>query len=382
MTPSKYITVDDLRSRAKKRIPKLAFDYLDGGAGNEENIHRNRSGFDDITLCPEYLREVMERSQKVTLFGHTYDAPIGVSPVGLANLIWPKVDTILATMAKKRNVPYMLSAVGTTAVEEIAKIAPDHAWFQLYVPGQDHICFDLIRRAKEAGIKVLVLTVDIPGPSKRLRDLRNDFTLPFKMTPKIFWDIARKPGWALATLANGTPRFENMVPYMPEAADSKSLGAAQVLQVSARLSEDFVKRIRDAWDGTLVIKGILSPKSAEASKRVGADGIIVSNHGGRQLDSAPSSIEALPLVIAAVGPDIPVMLDSGIRGGSDIIKAYASGAAFTFSGRSFVYGVGALGEIGGEHVLEMMTQEVDQTLTQIGCKDINALGPEYIWQKD
>jgi (S)-mandelate dehydrogenase len=382
MTPSKYITVDDLRSRAKKRIPKLAFDYLDGGAGNEANIRRNRSGFDDITLCPEYLREVMERNQKVTLFGHTYDAPIGVSPVGLANLIWPKVDTILATMAKKRNVPYMLSAVGTTTVEEIAKIAPDHAWFQLYVPGQDHICFDLIRRAKEAGIKVLVLTVDIPGPSKRLRDLRNDFTLPFKMTPKVIWDIARKPGWALATLANGTPRFENMVPYMPEAADSKSLGAAQVLQVSARLSEDFVKRIRDAWDGTLVIKGILSPKSAEASKRVGADGIIVSNHGGRQLDSAPSSIEALPRVIAAAGPDMPVMLDSGIRGGSDIIKAYASGAAFTFSGRSFVYGVGALGEVGGEHVLDLMTQEVDQTLTQIGCKDINALGPEYIWQKD
>jgi (S)-mandelate dehydrogenase len=382
MTPNKYITVDDLRSGAKKRIPKLAFDYLDGGAGNEANIHRNRSGFDDITLCPEYLREVMERSQKVTLFGHTYDAPIGVSPVGLANLIWPKVDTILATMAKKRNVPYMLSAVGTTAVEEIAKIAPDHAWFQLYVPGQDHICFDLMRRAKEAGIKVLVLTVDIPGPSKRLRDLRNDFTLPFKMTPKVIWDIARKPGWALATLANGTPRFENMVPYMPEAADSKSLGAAQVLQVSARLSEDFVKRIRDAWDGTLVIKGILSPKSAEASMRVGADGIIVSNHGGRQLDSAPSSIEALPRVIAAVGPDIPVMLDSGIRGGSDIIKAYASGAAFTFSGRSFVYGVGALGKAGGEHVLDLMTQEVDQTLTQIGCKDINALGPDYIWQKD
>ncbi|MBT3990133.1 MAG: alpha-hydroxy-acid oxidizing protein [Rhodospirillaceae bacterium] len=376
---NKFLTIDDLRDAAKKRIPKLAFDYLDGGAGSEANIRRNRTGFEDITLCPEYLRDVTERSQKITLFGHTYDAPIGVSPVGLANLIWPKVDTYLATMAKNRNVPYILSAVGTTSLETIAEIAPEHAWFQLYVPGQDHICFDLIARAKAAGFKVLVLTVDIPEPSKRLRDLRNGFTLPFKMTPSVIWDIAKKPNWAFSTLANGTPRFENMVPYMKDAADGKTLGAAQVLQVSARVDEELVKRIRDAWDGTLVIKGILSPKSTEAVKRVGADGIIVSNHGGRQLDSAPSSIEALPRVVEAAGPDMPVMLDSGVRGGGDIVKAFASGAAFTFSGRSFVFGVGALGEAGGEHVLDIMTDEVDRTLAQIGCGDIRELGPEYLW---
>ncbi len=380
MTPNKYFTLDELRSRAKTRIPKLAFDYLDGGAGNEANIHRNRSGFGNITLQPEYLRNVTERNQKITLFGHTYDAPIGISPIGLANLIWPNADKTLATMAKKRNIPYLLSAVGTSTIEEISDIAPDHTWFQLYIPGKDYICFDLIKRAKESGIKVLVLTVDIPEPSIRLRDLRNNFTLPFKMTPRIIMDIVRKPRWAISTLINGIPRFENMVPYMQEAADKQSLNAAQVLQTSARLSEDLVKRIRDSWGGTFVIKGILSPKSAQAAMRIGADGIIVSNHGGRQLDSAPSSIETLPRIVKAVEPRLTIMLDSGIRCGTDIIKAFASGASFTFSGRSFMFGIGALDEQGAEFVLDLMINEVDKVLAQIGCKDIMELDREYIWQ--
>jgi isopentenyl diphosphate isomerase/L-lactate dehydrogenase-like FMN-dependent dehydrogenase len=380
MTASKFLTVEDLRIRARKRIPKLAFDYLDGGAGSEANIHRNRSSFEEILLCPEYIRDVTERSQKVSLFGHTYDAPIGVSPVGLANLIWPNADIFLARMAKRKNIPYLLSAVGTTSIEKIVETAPEHTWFQLYVPGQDYICFDLIRRAKEAGIKVLVLTVDIPEPSKRLRDLRNNFSLPFKMTPKIILDLVRKPRWALATVANGTPRFENMVPYMENVKDKRSLGAAQVLQTSARLSEDFVKRIRDSWSGTFVIKGILSKKSAEAATRVGADGIIVSNHGGRQLDCAPSSIEALPHIVKACSPAMTIMLDSGIRGGNDVVKAFASGASYTFSGRSFVFGVGALGESGGEHALDIITNEIDITLAQIGCHDITKINSSYIYQ--
>jgi len=379
MTPEDFHTIDDLRDRAQKRIPKLAFDYLDGGAGNEANIQRNRTGFEDILLCPEYLRDVSERSQKVTLFGHTYDAPIGVSPVGLANLLWPKVDTVLATMARDRNIPYLISAAGTTALETIAEIAPDHAWFQLYVSGQEHVSFDLVRRAKEAGIKILVVTVDIPLPAIRLRDLRNDFKMPFKMTPKVIWDIASKPGWAFATLVAGKPVFENLVPYMKEQSEEKSLNAAQALQVSPKLDEALMKRIRDAWDGPLIIKGVLSPKTAAAAKRCGADGIIVSNHGGRQLDSAPSSIEALPRVCDAVGNEMTIMLDSGIRNGGDIVKAYCSGAEFTFSGRSFVFGVGALGELGGACVLDIFVDGVDRTLAQIGCTSIEELGSEYLW---
>ena len=375
---NRYLTIDDLRNKAAKRIPKLAFDYLDGGAGTEANISRNRRGFDNITLYPEYLRDVTNRSQKVAIFDKEYDAPIGVSPVGLANLIWPKVDSYLANMAKKRNIPYLLSAVGTTSIEKIANIAEDNAWFQLYVPDRDDICFDLIRRAKASGIKVLVLTVDIPEPSKRPRDIRNNFTLPFKMTPKVIMDIALKPNWAISTLLNGTPRFENLIPYMSDAEEGTSLSVAQALQVSARLGEDFISRIRDAWDGQLVIKGILTKQSAEASVRIGADGIIVSNHGGRQLDSGPSSIEVLPDIVKTVGSKLTVMLDSGIRSGPDIVKAFASGAAITFSGRSFVFGVGALGEKGGSHVLDIMVKEVDQTLAQIGCDNILKLDESYI----
>ncbi len=374
-----FLTIDDLRTRAQKRIPKLAFDYLDGGAGSEANIQRNRQGFDDIVLQPEYLRDVSDRSQKVTLFGRSYDTAIGVSPVGLANLIWPKAESYLAAMAKRRNVPFVLSAVGTTRLEDIAEIAEENAWFQLYVPGREFIAFELIKRAKAAGYKNLVITVDIPASSRRLRDLRNDFKMPFKMTPKIIWDIARKPSWAFATLANGTPKFVNLAPYIPELAEGQSLGAAQALQTSGNLGEELMDRIREAWDGNLIIKGILTPASAEACKRIGADGIIVSNHGGRQSDSIPSSIEALPYVKKAVGDSMTVMLDSGIRNGIDIAKAFCLGAEGTFSGRSFVFGVGAVGQPGGDRVLDIMVDELDRTLAQIGCTDIKLLGPEYLW---
>ena len=382
MKQSNYFTIDELRSRARKRIPKLAFDYLDGGAGNEANIHRNRVGFENITLQPEYLRDVTNRNQKVTLFGRTYDAPIGISPMGLANLIWPNSDKILAELAKKRNIPYLLSAVGTSSIEEIVEIAPDHTWFQLYIPEDNYVCFDLIKRARESGIKVLVLTVDIPEPSIRLRDLRNNFTLPFKMTLKTIMDITRRPQWAINTLINGVPRFKNMEPYMENLVKNQPLNAAQVLQVSPKLSENLIKKIRDSWDGTFIVKGILSPKSTAAAMRVGADGIIISNHGGRQLDSAPSSIEVLPEIIKVANSKLTVMLDSGVRSGTDIIKAFALGASYTFSGRSFMYGLGAFNECGATLVLDLMVNEVDKILAQIGCKDITDLDLEYIWSNN
>ena len=380
MRAEKLFTIDDLRARTKRRIPKLAFDYLDGGAGTEANVHRNRAGFGDIVLQPEYLRDVTTRDQSVKLFGKTYSHPIGVSPVGLANLIWPGTDEILARMAVARNVPYTLSAVGTTSVERIMEIAPDHGWFQLYLPGREEIWIDLVRRAKEAQANVLVVTVDIPVPSKRIRDLRNDFTMPFKMTPRVIWDVARHYKWALATLAAGQPRFENFVPYIQDAAKGQSLGAAMVLQISPNVAESIIGRIRDMWPGKMVIKGLMSGASAKAAKRIGADGVIVSNHGGRQLDSAPAAIEVLLEVKAAVGDDMAVMFDSGIRTGADIVKAYCLGADYVFSGRSFVFGTGALGEKGGEHVMAMFDDEVDKTLGQIGCTAMSDLGPDYLWE--
>jgi len=375
-------TIDDLREAARRRIPKLAFDYLDGGAGDEANLRRNRKGFEAVILRPEYLRDVSERSQKVTLFGHTYDAPIGVSPVGLANFIWPGTDGALAAMAARRNIPYILSGVATTSIETIAEIAPDHAWFQVILPENHETGFDMIRRAREAGMKVLVMTVDIPVPSKRLRDLRNNFMLPFKPDPGVLRNIAARPAWALATLRAGTPEFANLLPYMEPGTGSRSLAAAQALQTSANIGEDVIQRMRDAWPGPFVLKGVLSARTAEAARRAGADGIIVSNHGGRQVESGPATIEALPEIVSAVGGDMTVMLDSGIRSGGDIVKAYALGAEFTFSGRCFVYAAGALGPIGGEHALDLLTDEVDRTLAQIGATGMDELGADNVWAID
>ncbi len=382
MKADRLLTIDDLRTLAKKRVPKLGFDYLDGGAGSEANIQRNQDGFAAVTLKPEYLRDMTVRDQSVTVFGHTYDAPIGVAPVGLTGVVWPGTDRMLATMAARRNVPYVLSAVSSTSIEDIAAIAPEHAWFQIYMKQEAEISFDMIRRAKDAGMKVLVVTVDIPVSAKRHRDIRNGFTLPFKMRPDILFDIACKPRWALATLRAGKPRFENFAPYTKDVADGVSLSAAQAVVISPALSEDLMKRIRDAWDGPMLIKGVLSTGSAEAAKRIGADGVIVSNHGGRQHDSFPSSIEALPAIAEAVGKDMTVMLDSGVRTGGDVVKAYCLGADYVFSGRSFVFGVGALQEQGGDHVLDLFSDEVDRTLAQVGCNRVTDLGLEYVWRKN
>ena len=375
-------SIDDLREAARRRIPKLAFDYLDGGAGSEANLRRNLKGFEAVILRPEYLRDVSERSQKVTLFGHAYDAPIGVSPVGLANFIWPGTDGALAAMAARRNIPYILSGVATTSIETIAEIAPDHAWFQVILPERHETGFDMIRRAREAGMKVLVMTVDIPVPSKRLRDLRNNFMLPFKPDPGVLRNIAARPAWALATLRAGTPEFANLLPYMEPGTGSRSLAAAQALQTSANIGEDVIQRMRDAWPGPFVLKGVLSARTAEAARRAGVDGVIVSNHGGRQIESGPATIEALPEIVSAVGGDMTVMLDSGIRSGGDIVKAYALGAAYTFSGRCFVYGAGALGPSGGEHALDLLTDEVDRALAQIGATGMDELGADNIWAID
>ena len=381
MTAKPYHSIQELRDRAHRRVPKMAFDYLEGGAGSEANITRNRSAFDNITLVPEYLRDVSKINRSVEVFGKTYSAPIGVAPVGLSNLIWPNLDISLAAMAREANIPYVLSAAGTSSIETMADIAGDNLWFQLYVSKQDEISLDLIRRSREVGIRVLVVTVDIPVPSLRLRDIRNGFTLPFRMTPRTVLDIVAHPSWAIGTLRAGTPRFENMAPYMKEAASGQSLAAAMARQNTSNLDADHMKRLRDLWPGKMIIKGVMSPDTAKAAVEVGLDGIIVSNHGGRQLDSAPATIEVVQNIADAVGDQVTIMLDSGIRTGGDIVKAYCKGAKFTFSGRSFVFGVGALGTEGARVPLDILTEDVDRTLAQIGCADIRELGPHYLFEK-
>jgi len=381
MRLDRCFSIDDLRSLAARRVPKFAFDYLEGGAGSEAAVSRNRSAFARVLLNQFALRDVRCRSIAVELFGHGYDRPIGISPIGLCDLIWPGADLALARTAQKLNFPFVLSAAATTDIETVAAQAPDHLWFQLYVSAREEVTFDLIARAAAAGIKVLVVTVDLPVPAKRLRDLRNGFSLPFRMTPKMLMELATRPAWCLATAKAGTPRFRSMEKYMPAKSDDQSLAAFMAQQITAGLDEDLMGRIRAAWKGRLVVKGVMTPETALAAIGCGADGLIVSNHGGRQLDAAPATLEVLPSIAGAVAGQVPVMLDSGIRGGTDIVRAYALGADYVFSGRSFAYGYGAAGAAGIERAAALFADEADRTLGQVGVTRLDALTRDSIWSE-
>jgi len=381
MNPERFQTIDDLRRHAARRIPKFAFDYLEGGAGTEAGIARNRAAFENVLLNQFFLRDVRTRSIAVDLFGQTYDSPIGISPLGLCDLVWPGADKALARAAHKLNLPFILSAAATTEMENVAVLAPDHLWFQLYVSTREDVTFDLIARAAAARIKVLVVTVDLPVPAKRLRDLRNGFSLPFRMTPKMIWELATRPAWSLVTVKAGTPRFRNMEKYMPPASDNQSLAAFMAQQITAGLDEDLFARIRDAWPGKLVIKGVMTPETALLGLKHGADGVIVSNHGGRQIDSAPATLDVLPEIAAAVAGKVPVMLDSGIRNGIDVIKAFALGADYVFSGRSFAYGFAAAGFSGIERAAALIGDEAHRGLAQVGVTGLKDLSSAAIWSE-
>lgn len=359
-------SIDDLAALARRRLPRMVFDFLDGGAGTEASLRRNREALAQVTLWPRYFRDVSRRDSSVELFGRRYAAPVGVAPIGMANLMWPGADLILARMARDFDIPYVLSTAGTTAIEEVAAVAPDHTWFQLYVANDDAITFDLMKRAHSVGINVLVVTVDVPVPGKRNRDIRNGFQIPLRPTLANLLDLALRPAWLLAQAQAGKPTFKTLAPYAPPASGTQSLAAFMAAQVTSRLDCALMARIRDAWPGKLVVKGILSPEDVATAAELGADGVIVSNHGGRQLDAAPSTIEALAPVCAAAGEDLTVMMDGGIRSGCDVVRALSGGAAFTFCGRAFLYGVAAGGGAGAKAAAAMLLDEIDRTLGQIG----------------
>ena len=303
-TPASYC-IDGLREQARRRIPRFAFDFLDGGAGNETGLARNRAAFEHMGLLPRAMIDVEGRSIAATFFGRRWDAPFGIAPIGMGNLIWPGADAMVAAAARDANIPYVLSTAGTTSMEVIASIAPEHAWFQLYVGKSQVIVDDLISRADRAGFEVLVVTVDVPAPGRRLRDQRNGLRLPLR--PSAVWgiELATHPVWSLATLRKGPPRFANLEPYAASNASAASLATLMAEQSSGRLDRSLLSEIRRRWPRRLVIKGILSPQDAMIARDLGADAVIVSNHGGRQLDGAPASLEALPAIRREVGPQFP-----------------------------------------------------------------------------
>ena len=366
-----YPSIDDLREKAKSKIPKFAFEYLDGGCNEDVNLHRNTAEIREVELLPHYLGVHKGSDMRTELFGHTYDAPFGIAPVGLQGLMWPKAPEILAKAAFEHNIPFVLSTVSTSSIEKIGEITSGQAWFQLYHPAENSLRDKIIERVAAAQYPVLVILSDVPTFGYRPRDIRNGLAMPPKMSLTNMLQIMGRPEWAIKTLINGQPSFEILEPYMPKGLNLRKLGEFMDQTFSGRLNEEKIKPIRDMWKGKLVIKGIASEADTERAIGLGVDGIIVSNHGGRQLDAGQSTIKPLTSIAAQYGDKIKVMMDSGLRSGPDIARALASGARFTFLGRSFMYGVAALGTAGGNHTISILKTQLQQVMEQVCCEKVS-----------
>jgi (S)-mandelate dehydrogenase len=366
----RFPTIDDLRRRARRRVPRFAFDFVDGGANDEVCAARNIAAFRAVEVLPRYCIEMKGLSTEIELFGARYAAPIGVAPMGSPGLMWPGAEDYLARAAQRARIPYVLATPANASIERIAELARDVFWFQLYrFPHNDHaITFDLVRRAAAAGAHVLVPTIDSAGKSKRPRDIRNGVAVPFPITVKAAFQVATSPAWAWSLIRHGMPRTENLVPYA--GPDPNQVSTARTMQLRSGGSHTWeeLARLRERWPRAFVVKGILHPADAERAVPLGADGIIVSNHGGRHFDGAPPTIDVLPAIAAAVGTRTTVMIDSGIRGGLDVVLALALGAKATFTGRPFVYGLAALGPIGAQHVVDLFVDEIRTEFTHAGVR--------------
>ena len=374
----KYPSVDDLRSRAKAKIPKFAFEYLDGGCNNDVNLKKNTSRIREVELKPKYLVDYTPATLKTELFGHQYDAPFGISPIGLQGLMWPKSPEILAKAAFDHNIPFVLSTVTTASIESISEITEGRAWFQLYHPAEERVTKDILKRAEAAHCPVLVILADVPSFGYRPRDIRNGLSMPPKMTVSNIVSAMKRPHWALNTLINGQPSFETLKPYMPKNLNLNELATFMDATFSGRLDEDKIKRIRDLWKGKLVLKGAESIDDVEIAYRLGLDGVIISNHGGRQVDVGQATIDSLKSIAPIYKNKLKIMMDSGIRGGADVARVMAHGADFTFMGRTFMYGVSALGKQGGNHTIAMLKAQLNQVMEQLSCADVHDLKDKLV----
>ena len=355
----------DARRLARRRLPWMVFDYIDGSAGQETGAARNRAAFDALELTPRVLRDVSERSLEVPLFGRTAKAPFGISPMGMCNISAPGADLMLARLAAREAVPLGVSTVASTPMERLIEVAEGHAWFQLYFSGDGTGTFKLVERAKAAGYETIILTVDVPEVGRRPRELRHGFTMPFRIGPRQFVDFALHPRWSLTTLFKGKPEMANFA--MPGYAFDRT-------ESRARADWDTLARLRDMWPGNLIVKGVLHPGDATALRDAGVDAIQVSSHGSRQLDSAPPPITALRQIREALGEDYPLFFDTGLRSGEDVVKAYHAGAHFTFVGRVLQFAIAAGGESGLADLWSVLRDETSITLAQIGERSLLDLG--------
>ena len=363
----RYPAISDLKARAKKRIPHFVWEYLDSATGTEATLRRNREKLDEVLFNPSILHGEFTPDLTTTLFGQTFPLPFGMAPVGMSGMMWPNAERLLARAANEAGLPYSMSTVASQTPEHVAPELGAHGWFQMYPPRDPKIRADMMKRAKDSGFSVLILTADVPVASRRERQTRSGLTQPPRLTPRLLAQVARCPAWALGTARVGMPRMRLMDGY---AENKVSLSSTAHIGYLLRTSPDweYLKALRDEWDGPLVVKGVLRPDDAARLGDEGVDAIWVSNHAGRQFDAAPASIEALPEVRAAT--TLPVIFDSGIEGGLDIVRAIALGADFVMLGRAWHYALGALGAEGPPHLVDMLSKDIASNMGQLGARKL------------
>lgn len=367
------LNVADYRKLAQSRLPKMVFDYLDGGAGDERAIAHNRAIFDRVNFQPKRLTNVSKRDLSIELFGKTQSAPIMIAPMGLNGCFWPQGDIALARAAEKAGIPFALSSASTSTIEEVAEGAGGDKWFQLYVLNRA-FSEELVQRAKDAGYTKLILTTDVGVNGLRERDIRSGFKVPMKITPSVVFDGITHPRWSLDFMMNGMPQLANFV--SKDANDVSKQAAIMSRAMDASFDWEGLRWLRTIWPHELLVKGIMRADDAVRCIDEGADGVILSNHGGRQLNDALAPFQVIAEARSRMSQ--PILVDSGYRRGSDIVKALALGANSVLLGKATLYGLAARGEQGVSEVIKLLTAEIDNTMAQIGCANVRDITPEYI----
>ena len=366
--------VDDLKTIAKANIPGFVFDYIEEGCNANCAVKANRNGLDEVTLLPHYMQAYQAPNLETQLLGKAYSMPVGIAPIGLSGLIWPKASLLHAQVAKQANIPFVLSTVSTVSIEDAAAAAGENFWFQLYPPADRGICLDLMERAKQAGCQNLVVTVDVPTPSRRIKALKSGLSVPPKISLNTIWQSVLRPRWSLSTLQTGLPEFANLAPYM-DASVNNMQDVANFIRSTMRdvVDADYLTWLREHWSGNLIVKGVLNPQDARVVKAIGAQGLVVSNHGGRQLDAAAAPIMQLPKIRDAVGDDITLLADGSVESGVDVARYLASGAQGILAGRAFAYGVAAGQGTGIQLTVDILQAELSQIMSQLHCGDVKDL---------
>lgn len=373
---SRFLSISDLRSRARRRVPRFVWDYLVSGTGREATTARNRAALDRVLFTPSILHGEVAADLTTPFLGQSHPLPIGIAPMGMSGLVWPDAERLLARAGTAARLPYALSTVAAQTPETVGPLTDGKGWFQLYPPRDVDIRLDTLKRARDSGFSTLILTADVPVASRRERQVRSGLTQPPRLTPRLLAQTMIRPAWAMGMVRHGMPRMRTLDAYNKDIASKDPTAHVGYLLRTAP-DWDYLRWLRDHWDGALIVKGVLDPADAPPLQETGVDALWVSNHSGRQFDAAPASIEVLPAIRAAT--DLPLIFDSGIDGGLDILRAIALGADFVMLGRPFHYALAALGRDGPAHLIELLRRDMTANLGQLGAAKPTDLRGKAFW---